>query len=104
MAKEQECEQGQLHSTFEASACIIFADIPITKVSHMARSRSPESAWQSTGRQVDGYKTWCKQVMIQEMDPSWNPGVLQFMGSQRAVHDWTTEKQQHSSSFQMSTM
>lgn len=58
MTEEQECEQVQLCSTFEASACIIFADILITKVSHVARSGSPESAWQSTGSQVDGYKSW----------------------------------------------
>ena len=58
MTEKQECEQVQLYSAFEASACIIFADIPITKVSHIARSRSPESAWQSTGSQVDGYKPW----------------------------------------------
>ena len=30
MTEKQECEQVQLYSAFEASACIIFADIPIT--------------------------------------------------------------------------
>ena len=46
-----------------------------------------------------------RKSLIQEMDPSGSPGVLQSMGLQRVGHSWAPEQQQqHSSSFQMSTM
>lgn len=104
MTEEQECEQVQLCSTFEASACIIFADIPITKVSHVARSGSPGvSVGQSTGKPSG----WI-QALVKESHwlKKWIPlGVLVSMGSRRVGLNWAAEQQQqHSSSFQMSTM
>ena len=67
MAKEQECEQGQLYSTFEASACIIFADIPVIKLVTWLdpevpsqRGRALDAKWMDTrhGEKKSWFKKW----------------------------------------------